>query len=283
VSEPKVNKAGWILLSLCCLFPSCGGIDVTSTYRDRNIVIDADGKEWAGLSLYTDKKVSFAVCNDSTYLYMLLTTSDPSLQRQFSRMGLNLWFDATGGSDKTFGIHYPTRRPGDRMPPMPGQEGGMDSAPQESPQMTETAANEMEILGKDDEDRMIVPLAEAKDLQLKMSSSSGQLVFELRVPLVRDPQHPHGIGASLASAVGLGIETPKFDFKGTRERMEGGNQPPGGQGGGMPPGGEGRMPRGGAMGGGRGRGGSGGRAGAGQGRSAPESISVWATVKLASK
>ncbi len=84
-------------------------MDVNSTFRDRPIVIDADAGEWAGLSLHTEKNVSFAVCNDSSYIYILLTTSDHSLQRQFSGLGINLWFDASGGSEKTFGIHYPLR------------------------------------------------------------------------------------------------------------------------------------------------------------------------------
>jgi hypothetical protein len=146
--------------------------------------------------------------------------------------------------------------------------------------MTEGMSSDMEILGPGEDDRMIVPLAEAKDIQLKMSTASGQLVFELRVPLVRDPLHPHGIGASIANNIGVGLETPKFDPAKVRERMGGGMQPPGGEGGGVPPGG--------GMGGGRGgRGGRGGPrgggGGGGQGMSAPTSVSLWATVKLAGK
>ena len=285
--EPTVNRAAWILLPMCCVFPSCGDMEVTSTFRDREIVVDADAKEWAGLSLYTEKKISFAVCNDSSYIYLLLTTSDRSLQRQFSGMGVNLWFDASGGSEKTFGIHYPVRMPGSRQRPSgdetPGMEGGQD----EPPRMMESTSNDMEILGPGEDDRMIVPLADTKDIQLKMSTASGLLVFELRVPLVRDPLHPHGIGVTIAGNVGVGLETPKFDLSKMRERMGGGMQPPGGQGGGMPPGeGGGGMPQGG-MGGGRGgRGGHGGRGGPGGGEqrgSAPESLNLWAKVKLAGK
>ena len=275
-----MNRATWILLSLCCVFPSCGGIEVTSTFRDRVIVIDADAGEWAGLSLHTEKNVSFAVCNDSAYIYILLTTSDRSLQRQFSGMGVNLWFDAAGGSEKTFGIHYPVRTPGHRQPPAGDDTNGMEDGPGEAPRMTEGMSSDMEILGPGEDDRMIVPLAEAKDIQLKMSTASGQLVFELRVPLVRDPMHPHGIGGSIANNIGVGLETPKFDPAKVRERMGGGMQPPGGEGGGVPPGG--------GMGGGRGgRGGRGGPrgggGGGGQGMSAPTSVSLWATVKLAGK
>jgi len=260
-------------------------MEIASTFRDRTIVIDADAGEWAGLSLHTEKNVSFAVCNDSAYLYILLTTADRSLQRQFSGMGVNLWFDGSGGSEKTFGIHYPVRSPGDRRPPMADEMPGMEGGLGEPPRMMEPASNDMEILGPGADDRMIVPRAEEKGIQLKMSTGSGQLVFELRVPLVRDPLHPHGIGVTIANNVGVGLETPKFDLEHVREKM--GSETPGGQGGGMPPGEGGGMPQGGGMRGGRGgRGGSGGRGGpggGGPGGSAPASVSLWANVKLAGK
>jgi hypothetical protein len=280
-----MNRAAWILISLCCILPSCGGMEIASTFRDRIIAIDADARDWAGLSLHTEKNVSFAVCNDSTYIYILLTTSERSLQRQFSGMGVNLWFDANGGSDKTFGIHYPVRTPGERQTPAGDERAGMEGGPGEPPLMMEAVSNDMEILGPGKDDRMIVSRAEAKDIQLKMSSASGQLVFELRVPLVRDPLHPHGIGVTIAGNVGVGLETPKFDLEHVREKM--GSETPGGQGGGMPPGEGGGMPQGGGMRGGRGgRGGSGGRGGpggGGPGGNAPTSVSLWANVKLAGK
>jgi hypothetical protein len=248
---------------------------VTSTYRDREIIIDADAREWAGLSLHTEKNVSFAVCNDSSYLYILLTASDRSLQRQFSGMGINLWFDASGGSEKTFGIHYPFRMPGSRQPPTGNENAGMEGEPEDPSRMAGGVSNEMEILGPGKDDILIVPLAEAKDIQLKMSTASGQWVFELRVPLVRDPLHPHGIGTSIANSVGVGLETPRFASEGMHEKRGGEMQPPDGEGSGMP--------QGGGRGSGGGHGGPHGPSGGGQRGSTPESVSLWATVKLAGK
>ena len=234
-------------------------------------MIDADAREWTGLPVHTKKNLSFAVCNDSSYLYILLTTTDHSLERQLSGPGMNLWFDASGGSEKTFGIHYPFRMPGSQQY-MTGNEAGME----DPPRMMEGGSNEMEILGPGKEDRMIVALAESKDIQLKMSSASGQLVFELRVPIVRDALHPHGIGANIAHNLGLGLETPKFSPERVRETTEGGMPTPGGQDGGNPQGGE--------MGGGRGgHGGHHGAGGGGQRGITPEAVSLWGTVILAGK
>jgi hypothetical protein len=213
-------------------------------------------------------------------MYILLTTADPSLQRQFSGLGVNLWFDSSGGSEQTFGIHYPFHMGGRRQFPSGDERSDFEGGQGENPRTMEVMSSDMEILGPGKDDRMIVPLAEAKDIQLKMSTATGQLVFELQVPLVRDPQHPHGIGASIAGNVGVGLETPKFDPAAMHERMGDGMRPPGGDGGGMSPGDGGGMYPGG-MGGGRG--GRGGHAGGGQRPNAPASVSLWATVKLAGK
>jgi hypothetical protein len=291
-----VKRTVWFCAFLVSLLiVSCGSIDVSSAFRTRDIVIDADAKDWSGFSLYTEKNVSFAVCNDSTYLYLLMSTSDRTLQRQLAMTGVNIWFDAKGGKSQSFGIHYPVRTPGTfsmqrgdnrastQTPPgdMRGEPGG------DPPKMTEINSSDLEILGPDDE-KEIVSLSQAKDLQLKMSSATGLLVFELRVPLVRDPLHPHGIGTSLAAALGVGMETPKFDFP-KMEGPSGGMQTPSGEGGGMEGGmgGGGGMPPGG-MGGGGGRGGPGGGGApggerGGSSRPSTASVSLWANVKLAGK
>jgi len=280
------------LIAACFTFSSCGSIDITSTLRNRAITIDGDAKDWSGLSLYTEKKVSVSVCNDSTELYILLTTSDRSLQRQFSATGVNIWFDTTGGSDKTYGIHYPVRMPGGFGPQQRGtlgerQEeprdarehpGAMQGEPGEPSLMMDVNSNDFEILGPGDDEKEVVSLMQAKDVKLKMSSSSGLLVFELRVPLVRDPLHPHGIGARSANAIGVGVETPKFDLPqmgehGGRGPRGGGSQD--GEGPGM--GGGGGMPPGGMGGGGRGGPGGGGPPGGGQ-KQSTESVSLWAKV-----
>jgi len=297
----RVQRIAWLPLCLLgVLLASCGGIDVSSTFRNREIVVDADAKDWSGLPLYTKDKISFAVCNDANHLFILMTTSDRTLQRQLAATGVNVWFNSNGGSEKVLGIHYPLRGPGafgrqqrakqgeppenpdDSMDPAEGMQGkppDMRNNPGEGPLVLEMNSHELEILGPDG-DREIVTLAEAKDLQLKMSASSGLLVFELRVPLVRDLTHPHGIGASIANAIGVGVETPKFDMPG---RGEGRMQPSGGEDG-DGPGMGGGMPPGGGMGGGRGSPGGGGPHGGGGGqRPSTESISLWAKVTLAGK
>jgi hypothetical protein len=290
----NVKRALWFSVFLLFLsLASCGSIDVSSSFRTRDIVIDADANDWSGLSLYTEKNISFAVCNDSTYLYILLSTSDRALQQQLAMTGVNIWFDAKGGKDQVFGLHYPVRTPGnfstrrgDSRGSMQGPPGDRQSDPGgEPPKMMEINSSDVEILGVDDQ-KEIVPLTQANDLQLKMSSATGLLVFELRVPLVRDPLHPHGIGTSLAAALGVGMESPKFDFP-KMESQGTGMQSPGGDGGGMGGGmgGGGGMPPGG-MGGGGGRGGPGGGrppgGGSGQ-KPSTESVSLWANVKLAGR
>jgi hypothetical protein len=289
------TTASFCLIAATLLFSSCSTITVTSAYRNRALTVDGDADDWSGLPLYTEKNVSVSVCNDATDLYILLTTSDRSLQRQLAATGVNVWFDTSGGKEKVTGIHYPVHMPGGFSPHNAGNRGEMQDdtrsrpdagqwEPGEPSRVMDVNSNDFEILGPGDDEKEIVSLAEARDISMKMSSSSGLLIFELRVPLVRDPLHPHGIGTHSANAIGVGVETPKFDFpemtgQGAM-RPRGGGHDGGGSGmegdGGMPPGGMGQGGRGGHGGPG------GGPPGDGHKRSST-SVVLWARVVLAGK
>jgi hypothetical protein len=287
------TASSFFLLTSCLLLSSCGSMDITSTFRNRAITVDGDANDWSGLPLYTGKNISVAVCNDSTDMYILLTTSDRSLQRQLAATGVNIWFDTTSGSDRISGIHYPVHSPGGFGRQQDGNRTGMqggireqDERPGESrgdagepPRMMDVNSNDLEVLGPGKDDKEIVSLMEAKDLQIRMSSSSGMLVFELRVPLVRDPLHPHGIGTFSARPIGVGVETPKFDFPQMSEHSGMGPRSGGQDGEGPDMGGSGGMPPGG-MGGGRGGPGGGGHRG-GEQRPSTVSVNLWAKVALA--
>jgi hypothetical protein len=102
------------------LLSGCGSTSFTSTYREKPFTIDGDAADWVGLPLYVDKSgVSVAVSHDTEYLYVLVSATDRALQSRIRRGGFTVWFDPTGGSDKTLGIRYPLGMPGG---PPPGDD-----------------------------------------------------------------------------------------------------------------------------------------------------------------
>lgn len=281
----------------------CGNTQLVSSSQHRPITIDAEAGDWSGLPMYADNDgINLSVTHDPEYLYVLVFTTTQSLQSQILRGGFTVWFDPEGGNDKVFGICYPLGMGGpppgtrkeqpatDEFPRMDGtneppRTGGMNEPPRMDGSFQ--PGTEMEILGPGDHERMMTSLVTEKDIQAKISGSTGALTYELRVPLYRDARHPNGIGISSDRKVGIRLKTKQGGPGGMSRRSEDGEgmRPPDGSGpsgdGGMPSGGRGP---GGSGGGGRGPGGGprgGGPPGGGRGsQSQTDPVDVHVTVHL---
>lgn len=250
------------LAAAIMLFTGCGATSLTSTYHEKPFTVDGDARDWVGLPLYVDKTgVNVAVSHDADYLYLMVSTTDRVRQSQIRRGGFTVWFDPSGGSAKTFGIRYPMGMPGGPPPAMDDEMAPPGEMPPDMPPAghgESVMRSDMELLGPDDEDRMIVSLLSEKQIQARLSDASGGLTYELRVPLAHDAAHPHGIGVQPGKDLGVALETGTME--GTMGRP-GGGQRGGRDGGGgmMPPGGDDMQDEGGMQGGGGGRGPGGGR------------------------
>ncbi len=251
------------------MYTGCGSTSLTSTYHEKPFTVDGDPADWVGLPVYVDRSgVNVAVSHDTDFLYVMISTTDRALQSQIRRGGITVWFDPAGGSSHTFGIRYPMGMPG--MPPPEADGDGDEMLP--PPGTTDrppqgmrgrTMGTDMELLGPEDQDRMIVSLVQEKQIQAKMSDAAGGLTYELRVPLQHDTQHPHGIGVIPGKNLGLALATETMPSRGggPGRGPRGGRE--GGRGGMMPSGGDDQQGDDGMMmgsdgqgpGGGRGRGG----------------------------
>ena len=100
-----------------------------------------------------------------------------------------------------------------------------------------------------------------------MRNETGLLVYELKVPLRSDEEHPYAIGSNAGNTIGVGLEIPEVDMDEMRSAMKG------------QMGGQGGMPPGGGM-GGMGGGGGMGRRGY-QKPKIPNGLDVWSSLKLA--
>ncbi len=282
------------LLFPVLLVAGCGGTEMNSFWRDREITVDGKDADWQGVSVYStgEPEVAVGLLNDESNLYLLLKTHDRSLLPQIMRGGFTVWFDPYGKKTKTFGVHFPIGGREQGSPPEmqgegPSRGGNMDSLGEVSEGLTilpEEALQQVELIGPDKEGRstLAVTDAEAKGVKARMALSGGQLIYELQVQLRQDVQHPYAIaiprvGTDTSQKISIGLETGKFEMP----KEEGSKMDfPGGGEGRMPPGGGGMGPPGG---GGMGPpGGRGGMRPGGSGRM-PKRLNLWATLKLASK
>src|SRR5690242_1728210 len=86
---------------------------IESHWRDREVKIDGDNGEWPGplVAVEENHPLLTGAMNDGQNLYLVLSTSDPTVRREIFRQGLIVWFDPSGGEKKHFGLKYPVGVP----------------------------------------------------------------------------------------------------------------------------------------------------------------------------
>lgn len=261
-----------LLLGAAALLPlaGCATFNTFSTESHaltRTITVDGMTDDWPGeMYVVPNERMTAGFQNDGRFLYIALLVEEASQRFQIVSQGLTVWFDPKGGKEKAFGIRYPLGLPPDQRKAarMDHQGGGLML-----PDSPDGALAELEIVRSPQEPAQRLPVSGAKGLEVKVVPGTGLLVYEMRIPLLADAEHPIAVGAKPGGVVGIGFETDKPD---TPEMPSGGPGTDagghGGHGGGM--GGHGGMSGGG--------GGMGGRSGM---MMLAEPIKVWARVQLA--
>jgi hypothetical protein len=251
---------------------------IDSHWLDRPVKVDGDNGDWAGPLAPIDEKLPLnaAVENDGQSLYLVLTTSDQSTRREIMRQGLIVWFDPSGGEKKHFGIKFPVgfgsengARGGRGRWGGSGHSSGADPGDQNpAPEQRSVVEppDRLEVYGPAKDDAHSFVVEAAPGIAVKVGQVEGYLVYELKVPLVKDSERPYAIEAKPGSAIGFGLETPKVE---AAEHRGGFGGMSGGMGG-----------RGGGMGGAGGMGGPGGGGHRG-GFEEAKPLKAWATIQLA--
>jgi hypothetical protein len=258
-----------IVFSAGCSKP----VEVQSRWPDHEIIIDGNDDEWGSATIYsTEAKVSLTLINDNEKLYLRLYSRDRDVQMQILSGGLTIWFDPDHDKKKIFGIHFPMRREHMDM----GMPMGEIKEPEDMEYMINESFDELELLYPEIEEshRFLLPAARIHGIEAKLSFSKGNLVYELKVPLVQSEEHKYAVRTNEQSdsVIHIGFETAEIDREAMKEKMQehmerdGGQMPE--QGSGMPPaGGNMPMPPGGGP--------------PGMGKMA-EPLDLWIAVKLAS-
>ena len=208
----------------------CGSTaPMMSTWRAPGVSIDSTAREWKSPFIpIKETHLYIGMQNDSAFFYIRILAPEEEFRRRIAGPGLTVWFEPDGG--KKTGILYPMG----------------------------TGIHDLEILGEEKNDRTLFSPLEAPGISVRIGSSEGSSMYELKMPLHATQARPYAVGALPGSTFRIEIQTEKETGAVGREGegMGEGRYPGGGEGGGF---GGGRGGRGGGFGGGRGgRGGGGG-------------------------
>ena len=281
-----------VVAAVAVLVPVLGegkDLQIASAWAAAPAKVDGTAGDWSALlKPLGDPPLVIGVQNDAKFLYLCVKTSDLKTKKQLGMVGLTVWANGEGKSQKGFGVRFPAaggprgmRPEGGPPPAAPGEEAeapGVGRPPKD-----------FELIGPTEDDRLRVQPSGDEPVAAAIGDDSGVAVLEFRIPLTPTDEHPLAIGAAPGAVIALGLETerPKMrEGRGGEGSEPSGGGHGGGPSGGGPGGGTGGGPGGGYGGGRGGMGGgfSGGRHGGGMhesGREIGSPIKVWIKVTLA--
>ncbi len=238
-------------LSIITLLSGCKRNVMQSNWNDGNIFIDGCYSDWQpGLTFNEKSNIGIGFANDSSNLYICLTSSDQQLMRQVVFRGFIFDIDIPGAKRRQFGINYPTgvsdlefyqfgRNRRNNMTP------GFD---QDTRLRFDDIHTEFILMGPGKEDRQIIPLENDYGVEIKISRTRRQLVYEVKIPFMLMKDYWQTDKFNLQSDLIVTFKTTELDIAAMRSRADMGGMP-GGRPGGMTGGGRSGQ-RGGIRGGG---------------------------------
>lgn len=192
---------------------------------------------------FEKEKIGVKFSNDGDNLYVTVKTIDHDTQMKIIHSGMTIWFDSTGGTNKTFGIHYPL---GTASVPAPNHARGSHEAPDEMNDYSlynerlRRALDQLEIIGPGPLDRLqteVTSAGETHGINVHLRDTMGSLTCELTLPMNSGIGRRLAIGTGTGKLIGVGIFTEVQQRM--HSRPEGapsgfsGGAPSGGMGGGM--------------------------------------------------
>ncbi|MFZ1291786.1 MAG: hypothetical protein WAR79_16940 [Melioribacteraceae bacterium] len=219
----------WFIL-LLITFISCSGIEINSKWREKDIIVDGNKKDWErNLNYFEDEKVAIGVLNDSENIYLCLTTSDRSKVMKILNNGFTIWFDSQNSDEEMFGIQYPIKKDfDDEMNMMIETKGRNDlnernnkSRPNEDfpnrmIERLKAEQNEILIVNEDNFPLNVYKLRNDSGLEISVNIEQNQFVYELKIPFAENKSRKVYVNAFPNEELNLGFATgemkkPEFE------------------------------------------------------------------------
>ena len=162
------------------MLSGCGSTaQMPSAWRAPGVTVDSAARQWkSAFTPIKDTHLFVGMQNDSAYFYLRILAPEEEFRRRISGPGLTVWFEPEDG--KKVGVLYPMG----------------------------TGIHDMEILGADKNDRTLFSPLEVPGVSVRLGSSEGSSMYELKIPLLLSKDHPYAAGAAPGSArahLNLGI------------------------------------------------------------------------------
>ena len=244
-----------LLLLYSLLYQSSLAEDLNSTFTNNVMTIDGNLEDWSGIGAYfdKDKEVSFAVSNDSEFMYIKLHTQSQDNIRAIKMTGLKLYIDNGDGDKKDFYLKY-NAGPNIKLP---AQETPRKF--EDEPKRLGYPDNQLVCFDKQRMLNKVIPTDGSEGPAAAFGEKNQIYVYEFKIPLHKSTTNSYGIEINPNKKFKIGfVWGDKEDLpqgmkpfgdgvRGDRGGFGGGNDgfnPPtggggmGGRGGGMHPGGK---------------------------------------------
>ncbi|MEN6560372.1 MAG: hypothetical protein ABFD52_06335 [Acidobacteriota bacterium] len=221
-------------------FPKDEARAIDSAWASAPVKIDGLAQDWQGAPFLTDKgsKAEYALRNDGRNLYIVFLFRTPEAASTIEATGLKIFFGGEGRKSKDRGVHFLKKSvSADGLIGHLEKQGEVlsEARKAEVRRKKEYTLLEADVINDKKVPAPSDPAVTTDPLAFGARSQTGEIVYELRIPLSRTNQ-PGGLGADPGQTLKLG-----FDWGGLTSEMKRAIMGPGGGGAGRAPGLDGNL------------------------------------------
>lgn len=201
----------------CKVYPQT--VEIASRWKNHPIVIDGKDDDWQDSKISVGpQKIVLSLANDESYLYLYVYCWDKSLCSKMLFSGFTVWFNKDDAKNK-IGVHYPLGlkdqngfRQKETAINMSGYtaivvDKNANTQEQLLKQLNDTASK-MEIIVADEPEPILHQMSFFKEygIECMVGDSSGGLVYELKIPLVKSKSQIYGLGQSKVKSLKVSLD-----------------------------------------------------------------------------
>lgn len=234
----NVKKSKYIVVSLILisLFGGCSGLEVLSKWQESNLTIDGSKQDWGNnLKCIKDEKVAVGITNDEQNLYLCLVVSENERIINLLRSGLTIWFEPQNSDVEKFGIQYPIKNNTTVVMDFSKRSKPSDRRVRQEQVVNKLLIeqNEFLVINEDEYPLYASPLKSNNGIEVNIGYEFGQLVYELKIPLIGGKENLFKINTALNEEIKLGFIAGEIERSERSGRAEMGNKSGGRSGGGQ--------------------------------------------------